>query len=262
MQQTYPAASSGPSRAAPTNGSNPRQSITSPAKSRLTIRLPDLNASRDLPNEGAPVDSNGRSRLNKSVPQTAKSPPAAIVETTSVEPRTVASGRLPQKIIAVVRQPKFWLACVVAIAVQVLLAAVMTPAEGDSDREDSPPTAAEPPTKTVPAPAARIVVPAAPLPSEAMDPSDRSTEGATTPMGLTAPLDPSLDAAAPSGAETTEATAGTSPSPTARMAENRRAVGENSQFDGRAVGEVNGATLGGIMPLEPAPDSITNEHPQ
>jgi hypothetical protein len=262
MQQTYPAASSGPSRAAPTNGSNLRQSITSPAKSRLTIRLPDLNTPRDLPNDGGPVESNGPSRLNKIAPQTARPQPAGNRETASVEPLAILPRRLPQKILMVVRQPNFWLACGVAIAVQLLLAAVMTPAEGDGDREDRPPIAAEPPTKAVPAPAARIVVPAAPLPSETSDPTDGSAEGATTtPMGLTAPLDLSPDAA-PHGAETTEATAGASPSPAARIAENRRVAGENPQYDGRTVGEVNGATLGGIMPLEPAPDSITNEHPQ
>jgi len=137
--------------------------------------------------------------------------------------------------------------------VQIVLAAVMTPAE-DAVESDRPRTAAKPWPKAAPAPAARIVVPAAPAPTDILEPTDGPLRSATTPMGLTAPLDSSSDASAPRGNGPTDADGAGEPLP--RMANRRRPAEE---FDGRAVAEPDGATLGGIMQLEPNPESITNE---
>lgn len=262
MPQTHSAAASGPSRAEPPGGSPHRRPITSPAKSRLTVRLPDLTAPRETPTaSGGGFDRQSGSSVSHKVPQTPNPQSVIDAEIEAAEPsgadRSIET--LPRKVMAFVRQPKFWLACIVAIAVQVLLAVVMTPAEGDNDQADRRRTAAKHWPKATPEPAARIMVPAAPLPAEALYQTGGAMEGATTPMGLAAPLDSSSDAG-PSG--TTDSEAGNNPSPSARMADNHRMGGESAQFDGRAVGDVDGATLRGIIPLEPTPDSITNEHRQ
>jgi hypothetical protein len=166
---------------------------------------------------------------------------------------------LPQKSLQVVRQPKFWLACVVAIAVQVVLALVVTPGEGD-DRDDGRPlTAAKPWPKTPAAPAARIIVPAAP--TNVTEESAGSLPGGTTPMGPTGPLDPAMEEASPTG-EPFSAEAPGDRFGATRMANNRRPSDEAARFDGRTTGESDGATLGGIAPLENATDPNNTEYRQ
>ena len=233
---------------------------TSPTKSRLTIRLPDLSTPRGATNDAsATTDLTDKIHVASATGVAAEVKPSSVAAigeaASSLAQRLPDMNALPQKVIAFMRQPKFWLACITAIAVQILLAAVMTPAE-DAVESNRPRTAAKPWPKPTPAPAARIVVPAAPAPTDVLD---GPLHGATTPMGLTVPLDSSSDSAAPSGDAPARADGTSESSP--RTADRRRWAEEGGQLDGRAVGEPDGATLGGIMPLEPNPESITNEQP-
>jgi hypothetical protein len=234
---------------------NPRVvRATSPAKSRLTIRLPDLSSSRltvaaqakanvapaatgQVGPEMPPDDQHrGTATYAVSTEQAAS---------TALAKLAVSSGGLPQKILTFVRQPKFWLACIVAVVVQVVLAFVMTPVEQDSDRDARPKHAAKP-SEASPEPAAHIVVPAAPV--NVADEPNQPPPTATTPMGLTLPVDTATDATSTGDEELSAERF-----PETRMAENRPLVEAKARFDGRSTGGPDGATLGGISPVEPAP---------
>jgi hypothetical protein len=164
---------------------------------------------------------------------------------------------LRQKVVPFVCQPRFWLACITAIGVQVFLAAVMTPAQDDPG--DPIRTAANPWPKAAPAPAERIVVPPPQGSHDLIDPPDGGKHGTTTPLGPTAHLDSSSDSAGASGQPLGEADGVNETSAQMRVAENRRLAGDARQFDGGLVGPADGATLEGIVPLESMPESNLHE---
>ncbi|HVX10322.1 MAG TPA: hypothetical protein VHC22_04035 [Pirellulales bacterium] len=239
---------------------------TSPDESRLIVRLPDLSPrpteTSAATTSAATTAAGAATDVAQSTGESRKERLLAVSE--QLRARLSATCRrsltgLPQKSLNVVRQPKFWLACVVAIAVQVVLALVVTPGEGDDRRDDRPLTAAKPWPKTPAAPAARIIVPAAP--TNVTEDLGGSLPGGTTPMGPTVPLEPGLEEASPTGEPFSAEAPGDRFGPT-RMVENRRQGDEAGHFDGRATAESDGATLGGIAPLEPAIDLNHSEHRQ
>jgi hypothetical protein len=242
---------------------------TSPAKSRVTVRLPDLSAAR-TPSPKAKIAEPGNALRCPD--------DAGAVASEGIEPRkATASGQdtltagiatgsggiparrespsltgssrfqgLSRKTLEFVRQPKFWLACVVAVAVQIVLAFVMTPADAGPDGEKRMPTSAKSESKKAEEPAARIVVPAAP--ANLHDERSDLLPGSASPMGPTSPQEPTNDAGMQSSVPLSE-TGGRLPA--ARMAENRQLGDESADLDHRSGHDADGATLGGIAPLEP-----------
>ncbi len=206
----------------------------------LTVRLPDLTS------PAAP-------RPGRSKPVTDR--PELIAKTSTVLPeiehsvteRTAPLGIL-SRIYQFVGQPKFWLAGITAIGVQVVLALVFTPAPTTSDPAPSPRSKA--PAVPERAPAARIVVPPAESPSakgavpsadlltapqmQPAPPADASTQVEPLPSTSAAPVE---DAAARSR-----------PAPAPRVAEQRR-LAEERRYDGQAA-EAAGATLDAVVPID------------
>jgi hypothetical protein len=255
------AAGTGSRRTGSVAGPPVASAATNRSKSRLTIRLPDVSAPREPPR----AESNSVDPVSETARPAAPSPLKAAIG--AALPATISqigkplSHPIVGKVVAFVRQPKFWLACITAIAVQVALAAVMTPAKDDRDQPERPRTAAKRWSKPVSTPAARIVVPPAQTPNDDIEPANNPKTGTTTPLGVPAPLETSSDTDGPNG----QALSGTDASglltPPTRMADNRRLAGDGRPLDGRSAGPIEGATLGGIVPLEPGPESNSHEQP-
>lgn len=225
----------------------------SPGKSRLTIRLPDLNnprrpaAAPSTPAPPAHLPLAGSTSMAPEMEHAAGNENGDSRQTATARSAPVEwLHAFSRKTIGFVRQPKFWLACVVAVAVQVVLAFAMTPAEDAPDGQKPEQAPAPAWQKAAEEPAARIVVPAAPasVPDEHAD----TVPAVTTPMGP-AFSDPASDAAGHGGVPQT--TAGPEqPAPTAFVADNHpRATGVAGAVDQPVGGD--GATLGGIAPFDP-----------
>lgn len=230
---THLATESGSNRSA--DGERPAAPGTQP---RTAVRLPDLSGAR----KSIRID-NAVPREKAAIESAATLPEPRNEPSTTLAPSTFYSQKLIVKVAGIVRQPKFWLACVVFVAVQVILALVVPP-----NKEESAPVHVEvtdglPPAES--APAARIVVPAAPASNDMIEPA--ATEGVMTPMG--AAVGGESDARTSNDSAILDE-AGLAAPPT-RMAD-QRGLGDAGQFDGRKV-EVDGATLGGIVPLAPTP---------
>ncbi|HWB08415.1 MAG TPA: hypothetical protein VG826_04295 [Pirellulales bacterium] len=232
----------------------------------LTIRLPDISsprdsakdlshARRDPPHSPGPT-AEAQAAGPSPTPLTGRAALAAEQWRRTADILLKKADILRTRVVPFVRQPKFWLACVTAIGVQVLLAAIMTPAEeGPSEHVR---TAANPWRKPAPVPPERIVVPPAQGSHDAGDAVDSEKHGTTTPLGATAPLDAPKGTGPVEPASTeTDDVVGASPFP--RMAENRRLAGDGRKFDGVPSGDADGATLGGIVPLEPMPETNLHE---
>jgi hypothetical protein len=246
----------------------------------LTIRLPDISTPRELgqnlshsPDDALPAGtataegSKPSHRATKGLAASLASFDKPWQRTTDALRRRASSFGKPwprttdllrQRVIPFVRQPRFWLACITAIGVQVVLAAVMTPAE--DDHRDEIRTAAKAWPKPAPVPAERIVVPPAQGPHDLLDPPDHGKHGTTTPLGSTAHLDSPADATGATAAADTDGVDDTSAQ--VRVAENRR-LDDGRQFDRQfeaGPGEqADGATLGGIVPLGPMHESNLQE---
>jgi hypothetical protein len=267
MPQTPSAAGSGSRRTGSAAGPPVASAATNRSKSRLTIRLPDVSAPREPPRaESNSVDPASEAARPagpspRAGPSQLKAAIGAALPATISQIGKPLSHPIVGKVVAFVRQPKFWLACIAAIAVQVVLAAVMTPAKDDRDQPERPRTAAIRWSKPVSTPAARIVVPPAQTPNEDTEPANNPKTGTTTPLGVTAPLETSSDADGSNG----QALSGTDASglltPPTRMADNRRLAGDARPLDGRSAGPIEGATLRGIVPLEPGPEPNSHEQP-
>lgn len=225
---------------------------TSPAKSRLTIRLPDLNtvgppaaasasALRQAP-MASPINPSHGSELAETA---TNSPAEQDKQAAGQSPAWIRE--LPRKTLDLVRQPKFWLACIVAVAVQVVLAFVMTPAEGVSDGKKPPQAPAQAWQKAPEEPAARIVVPAAPV--SVPDDHSETAPSVTTPMGPALPFDPTTDITG-SGSNALTVDGPDEQVPAARMADKQSHTEGGRSID-RPAQQMDGATLGGIAPLEP-----------
>jgi hypothetical protein len=270
-----------------------RPATTSRTKSRLTIRLPDVTAPGELRRESTGSAGNVEQAvtLTTAPPRTASPKPTVLnTDVPSMSfgeaSRRAISGLSPKitafvcqprfhpqkitafvrqskfwqhKVVVFVRQPKVWLSCIVAIAVQVVLAIIMTPAEDDAHLSQRPLSAAKAWTKPVAAPATRIVVPPAVAPSEFIEPADGARGSTTTPLGLALPLESSTDATGLNGQVMSDAESLDGALPATRVAENHRLADNGRQFDSRPVGHTDGATLGGIVPLEPSSEPNTNE---
>jgi hypothetical protein len=258
MLQTTSAAS-GSSRTIATAGSQlSRQDPAIRATAHLTIRLPDVSTPRESKRSMHNVAQQEPS-IEKESAATETPPAAAMADvlTDAVRSSLWSTDRLPEKVIAFVRQPKFWLSCIAAIAVQVILAAVMTPAQ--QDQSDLKRTAAKAWQDRAPAPATRIVVPPAST-SEVVEPTDGANNGTTTPLGLMTPPEPSSDFSTGTGSKgLSDADLMGSPSHPTLMAENRRMTDEARQFDGQRSDRDDGATLGSIVPLETPSELNTSE---
>jgi hypothetical protein len=230
----------------------------------MTIRLPDVSAPSGLGREiGRAVDdtladvapATGTATLDAAEYEVPSTPPAA----NERRPSPLAHP-LVETCAAYVRQPKFWLACIVAVAVQVLLAAVMTPADGDREQLAPRQTSAKQWSKPAAAPATRIVVPPAQTPGDA-EPAEGLKNGTTTPLGVTVPMDGLSDMNGPTGQASGDAEPLELLTPPTRMADIRRLADAAAQFDGRNGQSHEGATLGAIVPLEPIPETNRNEQP-
>lgn len=261
MPQIPSAPGSGMSRAGPIAGPHFAPATTR-SRSRMTIRLPDVSIHAEIGRETdqelahtgvAVLPAEARATLDPS--EHGESGTRSEAGWRSTRP---LEHPFVQKCVAYVRQPKFWLACLAAVAVQVLLAAVMTPAD------DEPPeprqTSAKRWSKPAAAPATRIVVPPAQTPADA-EPAEGLKNGTTTPLGVTAPLDGLSEV----NGRTGQGSGDTEPfellTPPTRMAENRRLADAGQHFDGRNAESNQGATLGAIVPLEQSPEQNRNEHP-
>ena len=215
------------------------------ATSRLTVRLPDMTA---------PPPSLAAKQREKDEPGSFAEEPRSEQELTQHDDaeRTIAATALA-RIYQFVGQPKFWLACITAIGVQVVLALVFTPA--------APPNAAprvvrkasaEAPQR---AGAARIVVPPAETPGASATTVPGADELAAPRIQPAPPVDaetmweplPPASADPSDGAAATGKTDGVRPGP--RLAEQKRLAGEQT-YDGRTAQESLGATLEGVMPID------------
>lgn len=242
----------GPSQKAQTASASGLRA-TSQAKSRLIVRLPDLGSAR-IPNP-APVAAPGTSlRGNESVGNSSIRTPG---QTDNQESTASQAARfeltsklqeLPRKALEMVRQPKFWLACIVAVAVQIVLALIMTPADAGPEREKRAAASAKPWQKTAAEPPARIVVPAAPVNGND-ERSDVMPSGAS-PMAPALPPETSNDGGALGSASLLDIDGDRSAA--VRMAENRPLADDPGSSPARPSSEADGATLGGIAPFEPA----------
>ncbi|MGH7139901.1 MAG: hypothetical protein ACREHD_29535, partial [Pirellulales bacterium] len=112
------------------------------------------------------------------------------------------------------------------------------------DAEKRPPTWTRSEPKKAEEPAARIVVPAAP--ANLHDERSEPLPGTASPMGPTLHESPN-DVGVQGGAAPDDG----GHLPAARMAENRPFGDESAGLDGRPGNDADGATLGGIAPLEP-----------
>lgn len=218
------------------------------ATSRLTVRLPDLTA--------PPPSLAARQRENDDLGSFAEEPQSEqeLREHDAAE-RTTAATALA-RVYQFVGQPKFWLACITAIGVQVVLALVFTPA--------APPNAAprvvrkasaEAPQR---AGAARIVVPPAETPAAAAATTVPGADELAAPrMQPAPPVDtetrweplPPASADPSDGAAATGTGARGDARPGPRLAEQKRLAGEQT-YDGRTAQESLGATLEGVMPID------------
>jgi hypothetical protein len=269
----HTSAGSGPARAGST--ADPPGG-TSKEESCLTIRLPDLspilNPHVSPPRESASNSSHSRQDESRqgNANRGARYAKAFLPVLTSLAaslagPRQRTTDVFHAKVIPILRtrvlpffcQPKFWLACVTAVAVQVVLAAVMPPAEDDPPEEIR--TAANRWPKSTTVRSERIVVPPAQGSHDTIDPVDSGKQGTTTPLGVTAPLDSSAEGANSTEQTSTAADGVDEPPQAPRMAENHRLRAEGRQFDRVPAGDADGATLGGIEPLEPMADSHLHE---
>ena len=212
------------------------------SQSATKVRLPDLTGERKSRRIDSAVASETTPKASAAmvVAPTDETAPAARLD--------LSKEQLIAKAMGIVRQPKFWLACVVFIGVQIVLALVVPPND-EAEEPLAPPTVTQS-SEPDSVPAARIVVPAAPTPPEVIEPAPAT--GVTTPMGAALQGEPA-DAKAPGDAAITmdEADA---PGPVPRMADSR-SLGDGTQFDGRTTATSDGATLGGIMPLAPTPET-------
>lgn len=234
-----------------------RQDPAIRATAYLTIRLPDVSTPGEprRPMDKVPLQAPS---IEKALPAT-ETPTTAMTDVASDAVRSSLwwTDRLPEKVIAFVRQPKFWLSCIAAVAVQVVLAAVMTPAQDDQSEVKR--TAAKPWQDRASAPAARIIVPPAST-SEVVEPSDGANNGTTTPLGLMTPPEPSSDfSAGTSNQGLSDPDLAASPSHPTLMAENRRLTDDGGQFNGQRSDQNDGATLGNIVPLETPSEPNTSE---
>lgn len=211
--------------------------------SRLTVRLPDLTSPRPRAAARSLVTTDHRfaDEANQAPPHEA---------TEHVD--DAAAPTLLARVYRFVGQPKFWLACITAIAVQVVLALVFTPA--------AQPTAA-PRTQRKAAPAvspqrtgvARIVVPPAESPATASAGATSATDIFASPqMQPTPPVDAATpwESLPPTSADPSEGADTRGEAPGApRLAEQKR-LAHDQQYDGRAAQESLGARLEGVMPID------------
>lgn len=218
--------------------------------SRLTVRLPDLTSPRPRPAASSPqkIDPRFVDEANEAMRQVA-----------SEHEEDAAAPTLWARVYRFVGQPKFWLACVTAIAVQVVLALAFTPAA-------KPTAAPRPPRKTAAAAppqstgVARIVVPPAETPTTASAEASSATDLLASPqMQPTPPIDAAApwEPLPPTSADPSEGTDTRGEAPGApRLAEQKR-LADNQQYDGRAAQESLGARLEGVMPI----DDVDHDEP-
>ncbi|HJT33761.1 MAG TPA: hypothetical protein VJ783_17070 [Pirellulales bacterium] len=212
--------------------------------SRLTVRLPDLTSPRPRPVAPSPETIDPRY-----VDEANQAPPHEATEHVD----DAAAPTLLARVYRFIGQPKIWLACITAIAVQVILALVFTPPAKPTaaPRTQRKPASAVSPQRTG---VARIVVPPAETPTTA---SAEATSGATDLLASPQMQPtPPIDAAAPweplptTSADPSEGTDTRGEAPGApRLAEQKR-LADDQQYDGRAAQESLGARLEGVMPID------------
>ncbi|HEX7447819.1 MAG TPA: hypothetical protein VF306_09760 [Pirellulales bacterium] len=208
----------------------------------LTVRLPDLT----LPT----APRRGRLQPGIDSADAVASVPVGSSDPRPLEMEEPAPRGILARIYQFIMQPKFWLACITAVVVQVVLALVFTP----------PPPAADPApgrrkasVASDRAPPSRIVVP--PAESSSAQGAAPATDLLTAPQMQPAPpadaamqIEP-LPATPAAPLEGTEAASGHPQG--ARVAEQRR-LAEQRRYDGQPAAEAFGATLEGVSPIDDA----------
>lgn len=218
--------------------------------SRLTVRLPDLTSPRPRPAAPSPdrIDSRDDDEANQAPWQ----------EATEYEDDAAAPTFLA-RVYRFVGQPKFWLACLTAIAVQVILALVFTPAAKPTaaPRTRRKAATAAPPQRTG---VARIVVPPAESPATASAAATSANDILAAPqMQPTPPVDAAVpwEPLPPTSADPSEGADASGQAPgSPRLAEQKR-LADDQQYDGRAAQESLGARLEGLMPI----DDVEHDEP-
>lgn len=212
--------------------------------SRLTVRLPDLTSPRPRPAALSPEKIDTRY-----VDEANHAPPHEATEHVA----DAAAPTLLARVYRFIGQPKIWLACITAIAVQVVLALVFTPPAKPTAAprtQRKPASAAAQPQRTG---VARIVVPPAESTATASAEATSATDllaspqmQPTPPVDAAAPWEP-LPSISPGPSEGTD-TRGEAPG-APRLAEQKR-LADDRQYDGRAAEESLGARLEGVMPID------------
>lgn len=219
--------------------------------SRLTVRLPDLTSPRPraVARSLETMEHRFADEANQLPQQEARE-----YEDDAAAPILLARAY------RFVGQPKFWLACVTAIAVQVVLALVFTPAAKPTMSPRARPRA----TAAAPAHpgAARIVVPPAESPATPAASATTATDILAAPqMQPTPPVDAATpwEPLPPTSADPSEGADMNGEAQSApRLAEQKR-LADDQQYDGRAAQESLGARLEGVvMPIDDAEQDVPN----
>ncbi len=206
----------------------------------LTVRLPDLTS---------PVAPRaGRSKPDAASPEAFGNASSAVTELGPSAREHAAKPSLFARVCQFIGQPKFWLACLTAIVVQIVLALAFAPAAPEAEPAATPPKAPAAPPRTE---AARIIVPPA-EPSSAKGAAP-ATDLLTAPQMQPAPpadaasqIEP-LPSISPAPGESVELMGDSPLGP--RVAE-QRSLADDRQYDGQATPEAIGAKLEAVAPVD------------
>lgn len=203
----------------------------------LTVRLPDLSSPSAAPPGTAEPGHNRDERVGP--------PGLPLQDTRGAAPELLRRGVFA-RVYQFVGQPKFWLACLTAIGVQVVLALVFSPAAPKTDSH-APRKSPVPPERAA---ATRIVVPPAESPpARAGIPSADAL--AAPQMQPAPPADAAMLAEPPTTSATPLEGAATSSDSihTPRLAE-QRGFARQQRYDGQTGSEALGATLEQVVPVD------------
>lgn len=210
---------------------------------RITIRLPDLSS----PVATASANLVSSEHRDASAVRTGPSPDFADRRSRAKQ----MAGVWLTRAYKVVGQPRFWLACLTAIGVQVVLALVCAPAAKPAAASRAPRRSAGASQAAGPA---RIVVPPAETPARGAAALPAADILAAPQMQPAPPADAikAWDPPPPTTSESYEGAAIDDDARSApRLAEQKRLAGD-LKYDGAAANPPRGASLDGIVPIDDA----------
>lgn len=210
---------------------------------RITIRLPDLSSPASI----AAAKSAGSEHRDASAVPTGPPPDFADRRSRSKQ----MAGVWLTRAYKVVGQPRFWLACLTAIGVQVVLALVCAPVPKPAAASRAPHRSA---AVSQPAGPARIVAP--PAETSARDAAALpAADILAAPQMQPAPPADAIQAREPLPPTTSDPYEGAANDDGARsaprLAEQKR-LGGDLKYDGAAANQPRGASLDGIVPVDDA----------